>query len=121
MSLGHFRCRGNHSLGMYHGARYIVYSLERQRQVVLRAGKSRLLSNRVLKAVDRRFHVAPLPLDDAEIVPRLGIMRIDFDSPRQLADGACGIVRAVKRHALLVMNGRGCVVLPKRRDERDHR
>ncbi len=121
MSLGHFRCRGNHSLGMFHGARYIVYSLERQRQVVFRAGKSRLLSNRMPKTVDRGSHIAPLSLDDAEIVPRLGIMRIDFDSPRQFAEGAFGIVRAVKRHALLVMAGRGYVILPKRRDEGDHR
>jgi hypothetical protein len=75
----------------------------------------------VPKAVDRPFHIAPLPLNDPEIIPRLGIMRIDFDSPRQLAGGCFGIMRAIKRHALLVMTGCGCMILPMSRDDRDDR
>jgi hypothetical protein len=44
-------------------------------------------------------------------------MRVDFDRPRQFANGAFGIVRAVKRHALLMMGGRGGVVLREQWDE----
>ena len=67
---------------MFHGARYVVHGFERQRQVVLCAGELRLLPNRVPKGVDRCLHIAALPLDHAEIVPRRGIMWIDFRGPR---------------------------------------